>query len=178
MLQLNQITLRRGAKVLLEEASMRLDIGYKAGLIGRNGAGKTSLFKLILRELHEDQGEFFIPSTWKIAHLAQELPDTNETVFAFARGGDTAWVAIQEKIAIAEKNNDGEALGTLYADLEAIDGYRIDASVAVILKGLGFSDAQFDLPVKSFSGGWQMRLQRSEERRVGKECRSRWSPYH
>ena len=159
MLQLNHLTLRRGTKVLLDDTSLRLDIGYKAGLIGRNGAGKTSLFKLILRELHEDQGEFFIPSTWKIAHLAQELPDTNETVFAFARGGDTAWVAIQEKIAIAEKNNDGEALGTLYADLEAIDGYRIDARVAVILKGLGFSDAQFDLPVKSFSGGWQMRLQ-------------------
>src|SRR3990167_2130920 len=159
MLQLNQITLRRGAKVLLEEASMRLDVGYKAGLIGRNGAGKTSLFKLIMRELHEDQGEFFVPNAWKIAHLAQELPETDELVLAYVRSGDTQWVEIQEKILQAEKNNDGLLLGTLYGDLDAIDGYRIDARVAVILNGLGFTEDQFERPVKSFSGGWQMRLQ-------------------
>src|SRR3990167_4826188 len=142
MLQLNKITLRRGTKVLLDEATLRLDIGNKAGLIGRNGAGKTSLFKLIMRELHEDHGEFFLPNSWKIAHLAQELPETTDTVFAFARGGDTRWVDIQEKIAIAEQEDDGLQLGALYADLETIDGYRIDARVAVILKGLGFADNQ------------------------------------
>ncbi|MCX7120741.1 MAG: ABC-F family ATP-binding cassette domain-containing protein [Gammaproteobacteria bacterium] len=159
MLELKQITLRRGVKVLLEEASMRLDVGYKAGLIGRNGAGKTSLFKLIMRELHEDHGEFFVPNAWKIAHLAQELPETDELVLAYARSGDTQWVEIQEKLLIAEKNNDGLMLGTLYGDLDAIDGYRIDARVAVILNGLGFPEDQFERPVKSFSGGWQMRLQ-------------------
>ena len=159
MLQLNQITLRRGVKVLLEEASLRLDVGYKAGLIGRNGAGKSSLFKLIMRELHEDHGEFFVPNAWKIAHLAQELPETDELVLAYVRSGDTAWVDIQEKILVAEKNNDGLLLGTLYGELDAIDGYRIDARVAVILNGLGFSEDQFERPVKSFSGGWQMRLQ-------------------
>src|SRR3989338_3588516 len=159
MLQLNQITLRRGTKVLLEEASLRLDIGYKAGLIGRNGTGKTSLLKLIMRELQEDHGELLLPNSWKIAHLAQELPETTETVFAYVRNGDYAFVALQEKITLAEKNNDGEALGTLYADLDAIDGYRIDSRVAIILKGLGFGDEEFEKPVKSFSGGWQMRLQ-------------------
>ena len=159
MLQLNQITLRRGAKVLLEESSLRLDVGYKAGLIGRNGAGKTSLFKLIMRELHEDHGEFFVPNAWKIAHLAQELPETDELVFSYVRSGDTQWVELQKKIILAEESNDGLLLGTLYGDLDAIDGYRIDARVAVILKGLGFSEDQFERPVKSFSGGWQMRLQ-------------------
>jgi len=159
MLQLNQITLRRGAKVLLEEASLRLDVGYKAGLIGRNGTGKTSLLKLIMRELHEDNGELLIPNAWKIAHLVQELPATDELALAYARSGDTAWIELQEKMRIAENNNDGVALGALYAELEAIDGYRIDARVAVILKGLGFTDAEFEKPVKSFSGGWQMRLQ-------------------
>ncbi|OGT26939.1 MAG: hypothetical protein A3I77_02160 [Gammaproteobacteria bacterium RIFCSPLOWO2_02_FULL_42_14] len=159
MLQINNITLRRGTKLLFEEASLRLDVGYKAGLIGRNGTGKTSLLKLIMREIHEDQGDFSIPSTWRISHLAQELPDTNELAFAYARAGDTEWIALQEKIAVAEKENDGIALGNYYAELDAIDGYRIDARVAVILKGLGFSDEEFEKPVKSFSGGWQMRLQ-------------------
>lgn len=159
MLQLNNITLRRGTKVLLEEASLRLDIGYKAGLIGRNGTGKTSLIKLIMRELQEDNGEMLIPNSWQIAHLAQELPETHELAFAYARAGDTAWTTLQEKILTAEKENDGLELGNLYAELDAIDGYRIDARVAVILKGLGFSDSEFEKPVKSFSGGWQMRLQ-------------------
>ena len=107
MLQLNNITLRRGTKVLLEEASLRLDVGYKAGLIGRNGTGKTSLIKLIMRELHEDNGELLIPAAWKIAHLAQELPETHELAFAYARAGDDAWTTLQEKIARAEKENDG-----------------------------------------------------------------------
>jgi ATP-binding cassette subfamily F protein 3 len=159
MLQLNHVTLRRGVKVLLEDASLRLDVGYKAGLIGRNGAGKTSLLKLIMRELHEDQGDVFLPNAWKIAHLAQELPETHELAFSYARSGDTAWVELQEKIAQAERDNDGALMGALYAELETIDGYRIDARVATILKGLGFSDAEFEKPVKSFSGGWQMRLQ-------------------
>ncbi len=159
MLQLNEITLKRGTKVLLEEASLRLDVGYKAGLIGRNGTGKTSLLKLIMHELHEDHGNIQIPNAWQISHLAQELPETDETAFAYARGGDHAWVALQTKIAIAEAENNGVELGNLYTELETIDGYRIDARVAVILSGLGFTDAEFENPVKSFSGGWQMRLQ-------------------
>ena len=159
MLELKEVTLRRGIKILLDHASLRLDIGYKAGLIGRNGTGKTSLLRLIMRELHEDHGNFFLPESWKIAHLAQELPETTETVFAFVRAGDTAWVEIQKKLLVAETANDGMALANLYIQLESIDGYRIDSRVAVILKGLGFSTVEFEKPVKSFSGGWQMRLQ-------------------
>lgn len=159
MLQLNEITLRRGTKVLLEETSLRLDVGYRAGLVGRNGTGKTSLLKLIMGELHEDHGKLFMPNAWQISHLAQELPETDEVAFAYARAGDKQWVELQAKIAQAEIDNDGLALGTLYADMEAIDGYRIESRVAIILKGLGFSDAEFEKPVKSFSGGWQMRLQ-------------------
>ncbi len=159
MLELKEITLRRGIKVLLDHASLRLDVGYKAGLIGRNGTGKTSMLRLIMREIHEDHGTFFLPPSWKISHLAQELPETHDTAFAYVRAGDTAWVAIQEKLLAAEKENDGMALADLYAELESIDGYRIDSRVAVILKGLGFSDEQQERPVKSFSGGWQMRLQ-------------------
>ncbi|PIZ04141.1 MAG: hypothetical protein COY58_05655 [Gammaproteobacteria bacterium CG_4_10_14_0_8_um_filter_38_16] len=159
MLQLSDITLRRGTKVLLEETSLRLDVGYKAGLIGKNGAGKTSLLKLIMHELQEDHGKIFLPNAWQIAHLSQELPETKETAFAFVRAGDIAWVTLQAKITEAEQKNDGMAIGNLLAELESIDGYRIDSRVAIVLKGLGFSDAELERPVKSFSGGWQMRLQ-------------------
>lgn len=159
MLQLNQITLRRGIKVLLEDASLRLDVGYKAGLIGRNGAGKTSMLKLIMRELHEDSGSIFMPNHWHISHLSQELPETHETAFAFVRAGDHKWLALQNAIALAEKNDDGMALAQHYIDMDTIDGYSIDSRVAIILSGLGFSNAEFEKPVKSFSGGWQMRLQ-------------------
>lgn len=154
MLQLNKITLRRGTKVLLDETSLRLDVGYRAGLIGKNGAGKTSLLKLIMRELQEDQGEVFLPNQWKIAHLSQELPDTQDTAFAFVRNGDEAYVDLQEKI----ENSEGELLAQYLSDMEMIDGYRIDSRVATILHGLGFTNAEFEKPVKSFSGGWQMRL--------------------
>ena len=159
MLQLNNITLRRGQKTLLDETSLRLDVGQKAGLIGRNGAGKTSLFKLVLGELSEDHGEVLLPKQWRLAHLAQELPHTTDIASAYVRSGDTDWVNIQEKLRIAEETDDGMGLANLFADLETIDGYRIDIRVAVILKGLGFTEAEAQKPVSSFSGGWQMRLQ-------------------
>ena len=154
MLQLNHITLKRGTKILLEDASLRLDVNQKAGLIGKNGAGKTSLLKLMMRELQEDHGDVQIPSQWKMAQLSQELPETTETAFAFVRNGDKAYVDLQEKILHSE----GEQLAQHLSDMELIDGYRIDARVAIILHGLGFSDHEFEKPVKSFSGGWQMRL--------------------
>ncbi|OGT52053.1 MAG: hypothetical protein A3E84_00500 [Gammaproteobacteria bacterium RIFCSPHIGHO2_12_FULL_42_13] len=161
MLQLNSLTLRRGNQVLLEEVSLRLDVNaahnqsyLKAGLIGKNGAGKTSLMKLIMGEIQEDSGEITLPAHWKIAHLSQELPETKDTAFAFVRSGDQDYVALQQKIETAE----GEQLAQYLSDMELIDGYRIDARVAIILSGLGFSETEFERPVKSFSGGWQMRL--------------------
>src|SRR3990167_2959724 len=161
MLQLNSLTLRRGNQVLLEEVSLRLDVNaahnqsyLKAGLIGKNGAGKTSLMKLIMGEIQEDSGEITLPAHWKIAHLSQELPETKDTAFAFVRSGDQDYVGLQQKIETAE----GEQLAQYLSDMELIDGYRIDARVAIILSGLGFSDHEFEKPVKSFSGGWQMRL--------------------
>src|SRR3990167_2066594 len=114
MLQINHLTLRRGTKTLLEDASLRLDIGMKAGLIGKNGAGKTSLLKLIMREIQEDQGELLLPNHWTIAHLSQELPETQDTAFAFVRNGDADYVTLQEKIATSE----GEALATYLSDME------------------------------------------------------------
>ena len=159
MLQITDITLRRGITVLLEQATVRLESNQKVGLVGRNGAGKTSLFKLLLGDLHEDQGGVRWPSAWKITHLEQELPETSLTAFEFVRSADTPWCELQARIIDAESTNDGETLAECYETMEVIDGYRIDSRVAILLKGLGFHESAYTQSVKDFSGGWQMRLQ-------------------
>jgi ATP-binding cassette, subfamily F, member 3 len=159
MIQLKNITLRRGNKILLQDASMRLDQGQKAGLIGRNGTGKSSLIQCLLGTLHEDKGEVLLPASWRIAHLAQELPQSDLNAFDYVREGDEDWVRIQRAIEKATEDDDGMALANHYADLEHIDGYSIDSRVATVLKGLGFEADSLNNPVGSFSGGWQMRLQ-------------------
>jgi ATP-binding cassette, subfamily F, member 3 len=159
MFELHQITLMRGKKTLLDKASARVDPNTTVGLVGRNGAGKTSLLKLLMGELNEDHGSVFKAKNLHVAHLAQELPSSDHVAFAFVRSGDQAWIQLQEKIAQAELENDGLKLGELYEQMEAIDGYRIDARTSIILNGLGFAEEIQQQPVSQFSGGWQMRLQ-------------------
>lgn len=159
MIKLSDITLRRGTKTLLDDSSLRLDTGHKAGLVGRNGAGKTSLIKLLTGALTEDSGTIQIPSHWRIATLAQNLPASDDDAFTYVRSGDIEWTHIQQAIAQAQASEDGMVLAELYEKLSQIDGYSIDGRVALILKGLGFDEKQFSQSVQSFSGGWQMRLQ-------------------
>lgn len=159
MLQLQQITLRRGTKILLENASAQLNQKQRVGLVGRNGAGKSSLIALLTHELQEDHGSIQVPTNWQMAHLEQSLPATTLSAFDYAKSGDKAYLSIQQAIQAAEAADDHMALAQLYNDLTVIDGYRIDSRVAIILKGLGFTDDQMQQPVSTFSGGWQMRLQ-------------------
>jgi len=159
MLQLQNITIRRGNKVLLENTSAQLNQQQRVGLVGRNGAGKSSLLALLTNDLQEDDGNIQIPENWQISHLEQALPTTTLNAFDYAKSGDKAYTAIWQAITSAEKSNDHMALAQLYNDLTVIDGYRIDSRVAIILKGLGFNDEQLQQSVTQFSGGWQMRLQ-------------------
>lgn len=159
MIQIDNITLKRGSKTLLEEASARVEHGNHISLIGRNGAGKSSLIQLLIGNIQEDAGTLHIPKGCKIAHLAQELPDSDEKAFDFVRAGDQRWTQLQAKIQTAEAKEDGMALAELYAELEAIDGYQIDSRTEIVLQGLGFQEHAMQQPVSSFSGGWQMRLQ-------------------
>ena len=159
MLSLNQITLRAGTKVLLDLASIRIDRGYKVGLVGRNGTGKTSLFKLLQGQLHEDHGEVHLGQSTQLASLNQELPQTTDHAFSYVQSADEEWVALKKKIDEAEQSSDGMILAELYHQMELIDGYRIEAKVANILNGLGFKADEFKQAVSDFSGGWQMRLQ-------------------
>ncbi|MBV52574.1 MAG: ABC transporter ATP-binding protein [Coxiellaceae bacterium] len=159
MLQLSEITLRRGTSVLLEQATLRLESTYKVGVVGRNGAGKTSLFKLLLGELHEDQGRVQWPSAWQVVHLQQALPDTDLTAFEYVRSADTQWAQLHARITAAEAVNDGAVLAECYEAMQVIDGYRMESRVATLLNGLGFTPSTYHQPVTDFSGGWQMRLQ-------------------
>lgn len=160
MLELKNVTLRRGAKFLLEGASVRVETGYRTGLIGRNGAGKTSLFQLITGSLHEDLGSFSLEvKRTSIAYLEQALPHSDMPALDFVMSGDLIWAKIQADLLKAEAAEDGIAISQCYTDLQAIDGYTIEARASSVLNGLGFTQDTFNNPVSSFSGGWQMRLQ-------------------
>ncbi len=159
MITLKGVTLRRGAKVLLDNASVTLNPGEKVGLVGRNGAGKSSLFALINGTLHEDGGEFSMPPTWRLAQVAQEMPETSQSATAFVIEGDTALTAAQDEVAAAEASGDGERMAHAYMDLHDAGSHDAEARAQALILGLGFKTTELDNPVNSFSGGWRMRLQ-------------------
>jgi ATP-binding cassette subfamily F protein 3 len=160
MIELKNVTLRRGAKFLLEEASVRVEQNCRTGLIGRNGTGKTSLFQLLTGSLHEDLGSVSVEvKRDSIAYLQQALPHSDEPALQYVQGGDFVWSRIQAELQQAEAAEDGLAISHCYNELQAIDGFTIEGRASSILNGLGFTQDTFENPVSSFSGGWQMRLQ-------------------
>jgi len=158
MLQLRQVDLRRGTKLLLEGADLTVYPGQKVGLVGANGCGKSSLFALILGELHPDAGEIAIPPNWEIAHVAQQTPSGQQSAIDFVMDGDRELREVQQAIAAAEARDDGLHQGELHARLEAIGGYLAESRAARLLHGLGFAPGEEMRPVDSWSGGWRMRL--------------------
>ena len=159
MITLKNVTLRRGAKVVLDEASAVINPGEKAGLVGRNGAGKSSLFGLINGSLHEDGGEFMRPPGWRIAQVAQEMPETAISATAFVVEGDATLVEAQLEVAAAEAAGDGERMAHAYMALHDAGSNDAVARAQALVLGLGFKVDELDNPVNSFSGGWRMRLQ-------------------
>jgi len=159
MITLKNVVLRRSAKVLLNGASITINPGEKVGLIGRNGAGKSTLFALFNGSLHEDGGDFAMPRSWRMAQVAQNMPETDESATDFVVAGDTRLVELREALAQAEASDDGMAIAHAYTDLaDAGDHDAVPRAQALIL-GLGFKTSELDQPVNSFSGGWRMRLQ-------------------
>ncbi|PZQ42055.1 MAG: ABC transporter ATP-binding protein, partial [Ectopseudomonas oleovorans] len=152
------LTLQRGPQRLLESAELTLHPGQKAGLIGANGAGKSSLFALLRGQLGADAGDCHIPATWRIAHMRQEVDTLERLAVDYVLDGDIDLRRIQRELAAAEAAQDGNALGRLHADFEAADGYTADARARKLLAGLGFTAAQMERQVGDFSGGWRMRL--------------------
>ena len=158
MISLRQLTLARAAKVLIEDASVQIHPGQKIGLTGANGSGKSSLFALLLGELHAEAGDLFMPPGWVIAHVAQETPALDQAALEFALDGDTVLRQVERDLAAASAADDGHRVGELHGRLSEIDGYGARARAAELLHGLGFSDADFAKPVAAFSGGWRVRL--------------------
>ena len=159
MIHLKNITLRRGTKVVLDGISTTIHPGEHVGLIGRNGAGKTSLFALLAGRLHEDGGEFFMPPQWRMAEVAQHLPETDAHATDFVLQGDTRLQELQQRLAQAEQAGDGMAMAQLHADLQDAGAHDAVARAQALILGLGFKTSELEQPVGSFSGGWQMRLQ-------------------
>ncbi len=163
MITVRNVTLRRGAKVVLEQASFTLNPGEKAGLVGRNGAGKSSLFALLTGRLHADAGEVDIPPRWRIGEVAQHMPETDQGATDFVLDGDLPLVAARAALAAAEAahegRGDGEAMAHAHVALEEAGAFDARPRAQALLLGLGFRGDQLDAPVDSFSGGWRMRLQ-------------------
>ena len=159
MITLKNVTLRRSAKVLLNGVNATINPGEKAGLVGRNGAGKSSLFALLNGSLHEDGGDFYIPTQWRMAQVAQNMPETDEPATAFVVAGDTRLTDLQAELAKAEAADDGMAIAHAYTDLADAGAHDAEPRAQALILGLGFKVSELDKPVNSFSGGWRMRLQ-------------------
>jgi ATP-binding cassette subfamily F protein 3 len=158
MITLRNLSLFRGGLPLLEGADLTVHAGQKFGLVGPNGSGKSSLFALLRGQLHPDAGELSRPPNLAIAHVAQETPALGQAAVEYVIDGDRELRQIQAALAEAEAAEDGRRIAELHARLDAIGGYTTHVRAAELLHGLGFSAEQQARPVRSFSGGWRMRL--------------------
>ena len=159
MIVLKNVTLRRGVKVVLQGTSVGLNPGEKVGLVGRNGAGKSSLFALIAGRLHADVGDLEMPPRWRIGEVAQSMPETSQPATEFVLDGDLPLLQANQELARAEASGDGHAIAEAHMHLEQAGVFDARPRAQALLLGLGFRTDQVDLPVDSFSGGWRMRLQ-------------------
>ncbi|RJG00845.1 ATP-binding cassette domain-containing protein [Noviherbaspirillum sedimenti] len=162
MIRFQQVSLMRGIKPLFESADVTLNPGDKIGLIGSNGAGKSSLFAMLRGELHADQGEIDYPAKWRVAYVAQETPALDRPAIEYAIDGDTTLRRLEDELAYLESQpesaDNGTLIGELYSSLADADAYTVRSRAEQLLLGLGFSMPQMEQPVASFSGGWRMRL--------------------
>ena len=159
MITLKNVVLRRGSKVILDSASVTLNPGENVGLVGRNGAGKSSLFAMLNGTLHEDGGEFYIPAQWRMAQVAQDMPETEQSATSYVIEGDIVLQAAQAEVDASELSGDGDRMAHAYMDLYDAGAHDAQARAQALILGLGFKVAELDNPVNSFSGGWRMRLQ-------------------
>ena len=158
MIVLRALQLRRGVKVLFEDASLTFNRGQKIGVTGANGTGKSSLFALLLGELHQDAGDLEIQPGLVVAHVAQETPSTDQPAIEYVLDGDAELRHLERELAAAETAHNGTRIAELHEDLYRVGGYAARARAAQLMHGLGFDDPEIDRPVEQFSGGWRMRL--------------------
>ena len=158
MIVFSSLQIRRGVRVLLDNATATINPGQKVGLVGKNGCGKSTLLALLKGELQAEAGSATFPSTWSLAWVNQETPALDVPALDYVIDGDREFRSLEKKLQQANEKNDGHAIATVHGQLDAIDAWTIRSRASSLLHGLGFSQAQLESPVKSFSGGWRMRL--------------------
>jgi ATP-binding cassette subfamily F protein 3 len=158
MISLRNLTFARGGVPLVENATLQIHPGWKIGVTGANGCGKSSFFALFRDELHAEAGDLELPASWAIAHVAQETPALPDAAIEFTLDGDSELRAVERDLAAAEIAHQGERIALLHGRLQEIGGYAARARAAELLHGLGFTDADLIRPVGDFSGGWRVRL--------------------
>jgi ATP-binding cassette subfamily F protein 3 len=158
MITLTQATLRRGARLLLENATFTIHPGWRTGVVGRNGTGKSTLFAAILGELAADRGQVSVLKNLAIATVAQETPALPDAAIDFALDGDVELRQLEKRLLVAEEAHDADKIGAIHERLGAIGGYAARSRAARLLHGLGFSPEAQLRAVADFSGGWRMRL--------------------
>lgn len=158
MILFSSLQIRRGVRVLLDNASATINPGQKVGLVGKNGCGKSTLLSLLKNEISADAGSFTYPGNWSLAWVNQETPALNMPAIEYVIDGDREYRQLQTALAKANEDNDGNAIATLHGKLDAVQAWTIQSRAASLLNGLGFSQEQLQRPVSDFSGGWRMRL--------------------
>ncbi|MFT6529568.1 MAG: ATP-binding cassette subfamily F protein 3 [Psychrosphaera sp.] len=170
MLQISQLNLQLGNKVLFTNANATIYPGHKIGIIGANGCGKSTLFSVIRGELGSDYGDVNYPKNWQLAWVKQETPNVDMSAIEYVIDGDVKYRQLQAQLKIAEENNDGNQIGHLHNELENINAYTIHARAGELLNGLGFDALAQQKPVTSFSGGWRMRLNLAQALMIDSDC--------
>lgn len=158
MIVFSSLQIRRGTRVLLDNASATVNPGQKVGLVGKNGCGKSTLLSLLKGEMSADAGSFNFPGNWALAWVNQETPALDVPALEYVLDGDREFRQLESELNDANERNDGNAIALVHGKLDAIQAWTIRSRASSLLHGLGFSQSQLEEPVKSFSGGWRMRL--------------------
>lgn len=158
MILFSNLSLKRGQNLLLENANATISPKQKVGLVGKNGCGKSSLFSLLKKESQPEGGEIGYPAGWAVSWVNQETPALDISALDYVVEGDRTYTRLQKELAQANEYNDGNAIARIHGQLDVIDAWSIQSRAAALLHGLGFSQDELNRSVKSFSGGWRMRL--------------------
>lgn len=158
MILFSNLTLKRGLNTLLEEANATINPKQKVGLVGKNGCGKSSLFSLLKKENQPEGGEINYPANWTVSWVNQETPALDIAALDYVIEGDRTYCRLQKELKLANEHNDGNAIARIHGQLDIIDAWTVQSRASALLHGLGFSQEELGRPVKSFSGGWRMRL--------------------
>jgi ATP-binding cassette subfamily F protein 3 len=158
MLTITDLSLQRGGVWLLESVNLTVQPGQRVAIVGANGAGKSSLFQLLLGQLSPEQGSASLPGGCRIAHMAQEVKASKRSARDFVLDGDIDLRRLEAQLAAAEARGDDNEIARIHGDLDVHEAWSAARRAESLIRGLGFTDDDADRPVSAFSGGWRIRL--------------------